>query len=74
MRTEPPSLPGRSAGYRPALGRSRSIGAGRIFSTMVEIINPTAEVLLAFHAIGKQPPTLPEDLVRTLQKMGDILA
>jgi hypothetical protein len=41
---------------------------------MVEIINPTAEVLLAFHAIGKQPPTLPEDLVRTLQKMGDILA
>jgi autoinducer 2 (AI-2) kinase len=41
---------------------------------MVEIVERSAEVILGCHALGRTPPTLPEDAVRTLRKMGDLVA
>lgn len=41
---------------------------------MVEIIDRSAEVILGCYAVGKPPPTLPEDVIQRLQKMGDLLA
>ncbi|HXQ22714.1 MAG TPA: NAD(P)-dependent oxidoreductase [Candidatus Acidoferrales bacterium] len=41
---------------------------------MVEIIDRSAEVILGCYAVGKPPTTLPEDVVCSLQKMGDLLA
>jgi phosphoglycerate dehydrogenase-like enzyme/sugar (pentulose or hexulose) kinase/ribulose-5-phosphate 4-epimerase/fuculose-1-phosphate aldolase len=40
----------------------------------VEIIERTAEVILGCYAVGREPPVLPEDAVRTLRKMGDLVA
>ncbi len=41
---------------------------------MVEIIERSAEIILGCHAVGKEPPTLPEELVLALRRMGDIVA
>ena len=41
---------------------------------MVEIIDRSAEVILGCHAVGREPPTLPDDVVATLRKMGDLVA
>jgi autoinducer 2 (AI-2) kinase len=41
---------------------------------MVEIVERSAEVMLGCHAVGRTPPTLPEDVVRTLRQMGDLVA
>jgi len=41
---------------------------------MVEIVERSAEVILGCHALGRTPPTLPEDAVRTLRQMGDLVA
>jgi autoinducer 2 (AI-2) kinase len=41
---------------------------------MVEIIERSAEIILGCYAVDKPPPTLPAEVVQTLQKMGDLLA
>lgn len=41
---------------------------------MAEIIERTAEVLVACHAVGREPTVLPPDTVDMLQKMGDLMA
>jgi autoinducer 2 (AI-2) kinase len=41
---------------------------------MVEIIERTAEVLLRCRAVGREPPLLPDDVVRQLRQMGDLVA
>ncbi len=41
---------------------------------MVEIIERSAEVILGCYAVGKPPPTLPEDVVAQLREMGDLVA
>ena len=40
----------------------------------VEIVERTAEVILGCYAVGREPPTLPEEDVRTLRRMGDLMA
>lgn len=41
---------------------------------MVEIIDRSAEVMLGCYAVGREPPTLPEETVTMLQKLGDLMA
>ncbi|MEE2702741.1 MAG: NAD(P)-dependent oxidoreductase [Myxococcota bacterium] len=41
---------------------------------MAEIIERTAQVILGCYAVGKPPPTLPEETVAELRKMGDLVA
>ncbi|WP_099225195.1 NAD(P)-dependent oxidoreductase [Mycobacterium persicum] len=41
---------------------------------MVEIIDRSAEIILGCYAVGKEPTTLPGDVVEMLQKMGDLMA
>ena len=41
---------------------------------MVEIIDRSSEVILGCYAVGKEPPTLPQDTVEMLRKMGDLIA
>jgi autoinducer 2 (AI-2) kinase len=41
---------------------------------MVEIVERSAELILGCHAVGREPPALPEDAVRTLRRMGDLIA
>jgi len=41
---------------------------------MTEIVERTSEVLLGCRAVGVDPPVLPEDVVTTLRKMGDLVA
>ena len=41
---------------------------------MVEIIERSSEIILGCHAVGKEPPVLPADVVATLRKMGDLVA
>lgn len=41
---------------------------------MVEIVERSAEIILGCYAVGKEPPVLPEDVVKTLRKMGDLIA
>jgi sugar (pentulose or hexulose) kinase/phosphoglycerate dehydrogenase-like enzyme/ribulose-5-phosphate 4-epimerase/fuculose-1-phosphate aldolase/putative sterol carrier protein len=41
---------------------------------MVEIVERSAEIILGCHAVGKTPPTLPEDVVKQLREMGDLVA
>jgi autoinducer 2 (AI-2) kinase len=41
---------------------------------MVEIIERNAQVILGCYAVGREPPTLPEDIVKTLRAMGDVIA
>jgi len=40
----------------------------------VEIVERSAELILGCYALGREPPVLPEDAVRTLRKMGDLVA
>ncbi len=41
---------------------------------MAEIIERSTEVILGCYAVGKEPPVLPPDLVKTLREMGDLVA
>ena len=41
---------------------------------MVEIIERSAQVILGCHALGREPPTLPDDIVQKLRAMGDLIA
>ena len=41
---------------------------------MVEIIERSAEVILGCFRLGKEPPTLPDDVVAQLRSMGDLVA
>jgi autoinducer 2 (AI-2) kinase len=41
---------------------------------MVEIIDRTAEIILGCHAVGRTPPALPDDVVRRLREVGDLMA
>jgi autoinducer 2 (AI-2) kinase len=53
------------------------IVAGRTLrraADMVEIIDRSAQVILGCHAVGRPSATLPDEVVRTLQQMGDLLA
>ena len=40
----------------------------------VEIVERSAELILGCYAVGREPPSLPEDAVRTLRRMGDLIA
>jgi autoinducer 2 (AI-2) kinase len=40
----------------------------------VEIVERTAEVILGCYAVGREPPTLPEEAVQALRRMGDLMA
>jgi sugar (pentulose or hexulose) kinase/phosphoglycerate dehydrogenase-like enzyme/ribulose-5-phosphate 4-epimerase/fuculose-1-phosphate aldolase/putative sterol carrier protein len=41
---------------------------------MVEIVERSAQLILGCHAVGKEPPVLPEKTVAMLRKMGDLVA
>ncbi len=41
---------------------------------MIEIIDRSAQVILGCHAVGRAPSTLPDEIVRSLRQMGDLLA
>jgi len=41
---------------------------------MVEIIDRSAQVMLGCWAVGKEPPSLPPEAVKTLRAMGDLVA
>jgi hypothetical protein len=41
---------------------------------MAEIIERTAQIILGCHAVGKQPPVLPDEVVGMLAKYGDLMA
>ncbi len=41
---------------------------------MIEIIDRNAEIILGCHAVGAEPPVLPDDVVATLRAMGDLVA
>jgi len=41
---------------------------------MVEIVERSAEVILGCYRLGKEPPTLPDDVVAQLRSMGDLVA
>jgi len=41
---------------------------------MAEIIERSAQVIVGCHAVGREPPSLPEDVIATLSEMGDLVA
>ena len=41
---------------------------------MAEIVERTAEVIVGCHAVGREPPVLPEETVAMLARYGDLLA
>jgi autoinducer 2 (AI-2) kinase len=41
---------------------------------MCEIVERSCEVILGCFALGKEPPTLPEETVKTLARYGDLMA
>jgi len=41
---------------------------------MVEIVERSAQVLLGCHAVGRTPPVLPDEVVRLLRSVGDLMA
>jgi autoinducer 2 (AI-2) kinase len=41
---------------------------------MVEIIERSAEIILGCHAVGREPPRLPDAVVAELRRMGDLVA
>jgi autoinducer 2 (AI-2) kinase len=41
---------------------------------MAEIIERTAEVIVGCHAVGREPPVLPEETVAMLARYGDLMA
>ena len=43
-------------------------------ANLSEVVERTAEVILACYAVGKEPPTLPEDVLAMLREMGRMMA
>ncbi len=41
---------------------------------MVEIIDRACQVIIGCHSVGKEPPSLPQETVDMLSKMGDLIA
>jgi ribulose-5-phosphate 4-epimerase/fuculose-1-phosphate aldolase len=41
---------------------------------LTEVIERTAEIILGCYAVGKEPPTLPDDVVAALREMGKMMA
>jgi autoinducer 2 (AI-2) kinase len=41
---------------------------------MVEIIERSAQIILGCHAVGREPPRLPDAVVAELRRMGDLVA
>ncbi len=41
---------------------------------MAEVIERSAEIMLGCYAVGKEPPSLPNDIVAKLRRMGDMVA
>jgi autoinducer 2 (AI-2) kinase len=41
---------------------------------MTEIIDRSAQVILGCHAVGREPPVLPPEVVAELRRMGDLVA
>jgi autoinducer 2 (AI-2) kinase len=65
------------AGWAVLLQNHGLILAGRTLrraADMVEIVERTAEVILGCYAVGREPPVLPEVIIASLQKMGDLMA
>jgi ribulose-5-phosphate 4-epimerase/fuculose-1-phosphate aldolase len=50
-------------------GRSLRRAADR-----VEIVERSSQLILGCHAVGREPPSLPEDAVRTLRRLSDLVA
>jgi len=46
----------------------------RAAADMAEVIERSAEVMLGCYAVGKEPPVLPDHVIATLRKMGDMVA
>jgi ribulose-5-phosphate 4-epimerase/fuculose-1-phosphate aldolase len=46
----------------------------RSAADMAEVIERSAEIMLGCYAVGKTPPTLPDDIVAKLRRMGDMVA
>ena len=72
--------------YNVPLGKAKVVREGEAltvltYGTMVHVAlaaveenGVDAEVILGCYAVGREPPVLPEDAVRTLRKMGDLVA
>jgi len=41
---------------------------------MVEIVERSAQIILGCHAVGREPPRLPDGVVAELRRMGDLVA
>ncbi len=41
---------------------------------MAEIIDRSSQIILGCHAVGREPPTLPHDVVERLRSLGDLVA
>jgi hypothetical protein len=41
---------------------------------MVEIIERTSSLILDCHAVGREPPVLPDDIVTFLREAGQMIA
>jgi autoinducer 2 (AI-2) kinase len=46
----------------------------RLAADLVEIVERTSELLLDCHAVGRTPPTLPDDIVKFLREAGRMVA
>ena len=66
-----------SDGWAVLLTNHGIVVAGRSLrraADMVEIIERSAEVILGCHAVGREPPSLPADVVLQLRELGDLVA
>ncbi len=41
---------------------------------ILEVVERTAQLIWGCYAVGKKPPTLPKDVVRALQEVGEMMA
>ncbi|MBC7227971.1 MAG: class II aldolase/adducin family protein, partial [Thermoflexales bacterium] len=41
---------------------------------ILEVVERTAQLIWGCYAVGKKPPTLPKDVLRTLREMGEMMA
>lgn len=41
---------------------------------LLEVVERTAQLIWSCYAVGKKPPTLPKEVVRTLQEVGEMMA
>jgi autoinducer 2 (AI-2) kinase len=48
-------------------------GSLRRAANLTEIVERTAEVIVGCYAVGKEPPTLPDETVETLREMGKMM-